>query len=82
MKPIAYLTAAGMLLTKDPKFKHQTPLYAIDFTKFKLVPLEPRGKILSVGATLLNKDCPEFHVYKADKLYKAMIEAAPDIEDL
>lgn len=63
------------------KYGERVNLYAIDFTKFKVVPLEPDGNQLNNGVDEGNKITPST-VTHSRYIYKGMIEAAPDIEDL
>lgn len=73
MKPIANLWKDSkgnrgiVLVPDDPKLDiESTPLYAIDFTKYALVPIEPPQDTLA-----------EYRHY-----HKLIIEAAPNIEDI
>lgn len=64
-----------VLVPDDPKLDiESTPLYAIDFTKFKVVPLEPTEEIL--------EQYPSMAIPALKGYWKTVIEATPDIEDL
>ncbi len=58
-----------------------TPLYAIDFTKYKLVPIEPTEEMVKAM-----EDLPTLTAYTKKGLYlklgRAMLEASPSIEDI
>lgn len=79
MKPVAYknisVSGAEWLSEKDLFSKYGVkviPLYSIDFTKYKVVPIEPTEEMIEKCGQLP----PEM------SFYKAMIEAAPKIEDI
>jgi hypothetical protein len=92
MKPDAWITDNGNLTFScpfpyDPNKLTQdgvSPLYAIDFTKYKLVPIEPTYEQEIAGIMLFKKDLKNDFADPCleQNLYKAMIEAAPKIEDL
>jgi hypothetical protein len=83
MKPSAYkyelIDQDGMVSVivskeKNPDFHwvYSTPLYAIDFTKFKLVPIDPNDEQKRI-----------LRCYKAPHtVFKELLNAAPKIEDL
>ena len=90
MKPAAYKNYFGnhdgtiyVTYTETPVIHDSVdivePLYAIYFTKYKLVPLEPTEEMIERGDNCLDRfaECPP-----VDIIYEAMLEAAPDIEDL
>ena len=96
MKPVAYkyqvkgqkssygvVASYGALTAIEaqeyPDVVTSEPLYAIDFTKYKLVPREPTEEMIDSG-----NDCHDNYANcpSSDSVYEAMIEAAPDIEDL
>lgn len=64
----------------DCNYSHEsisekTPLYAIDFTKYALVPREPTDEIIMSIACRVMDSTPS-------QIYKAMIKSTPKIEDL
>jgi hypothetical protein len=85
MKPAAYKYPSGFLIkfsTSYPEDIDDTkiqPLYAIDFSKYALVPREPTKEMQAAG--FIN-GTPFSGSRGLKPAYKAMIEAAPKIEDI
>lgn len=77
MKPIGFsrnqTKSRVFSFTKD--WLDAIPLYDIDFTKYKVVPLEPTEEMKSCMPEMFNGE-------ELEQVYENMIEAAPDIEDL
>ena len=88
MKPVAFehTDSRGQRQVSYINRVGDTKLYAIDFTKYKLVPLEPTENMLfqshkAVSGLIAGDKFPTaLDTVRAS--HKAMIEAAPDIEDL
>ena len=74
MKPTAYIGTTGKKLYYPNVSFHEmvTPIFAIP-DGYKLVPIEPTEEMTSAGRST--------NLYVLDT-YKAMIEAAPKLEDM